>query len=151
MKKLFLLFAAFLTFNWATAQSFDPVSWTFDKIQLENGDYQLNFTAEIEEGWVIFSQFIGKGGPVPTSFHFEATENIDLIDEHPKEISPYKREGFHPIFEINLIEYRKEVTFQQNIKLKTPTSPIVGHLRFMVYNYRVGYFLQPMVIDFEFC
>lgn len=148
MKKLFLLLFAVLTFNGLSAQILDPVSWSFDKIQLDNGEYQLNFTAQMEEGWVIYSQFIEEGGPVPTSFQFNSMDGIELIDQQPKEIGDYKKEGFDPFFEMDLVKYGKEVVFQQIVRLESETTPIVGSLRFMTCNDESC--LPPKEVDFAF-
>ncbi len=148
MKKLFLLLFAVLTFNGLSAQILDPVSWSFDKVQLDNGEYQLNFTAQMEEGWVIYSQFIEEGGPVPTSFQFNSMDGIELIDQQPREIGDYKKEGFDPFFEMDLVKYGKEVVFQQIVRLESETTPIVGSLRFMTCNDESC--LPPKEVDFAF-
>ena len=131
-----LLLSLFLVFSctYLTAQIVDPVSWSFDKKTLDNGEHQLNFKAQMEEGWVIYSQFIEEGGPVPTSFHFESMDGIELIDSEPREIGDYKKEGFDPFFEMDLVKYGKEVVFQQNIRLKAENTPVVGYVRFMTCN-----------------
>lgn len=150
MKKLLLVFSVFLTLscNWAAAQILAPVSWSFDKVQLDNGEYQLNFTAQMEEGWVIYSQFIEEGGPVATSFNYESLEGIELIDAQPREIGDYKKEGFDPFFEMDLVKYGKEVVFQQTVRLESATTPIVGHLRFMTCNDESC--LPPKDVEFSF-
>ncbi|MGB0931873.1 MAG: protein-disulfide reductase DsbD family protein [Chitinophagales bacterium] len=148
MKKLLLLLFAVLPLNGLSAQILDPVSWSFDKVQLDNGEYQLNFKAQMEEGWVIYSQFIEEGGPVATSFNFDSMDGIELIDQQPREIGDYKKEGFDPFFEMNLVKYGKEVVFQQNIRLESATTPILGHLRFMTCNDESC--LPPKDVDFAF-
>ncbi len=149
MKKLLLLLLAVLSINAATAQILDPVTWSFEQITLENGEYQLNYTAKMEDGWTVYSQFLESDeGPVATSFHMESTKGIELIDEQPKEISDHKKEGFDPFFEMDLVKYSKEVIFQQKIRLASADTPIKGYLRFMTCNDEQC--LPPTNIEFAF-
>jgi len=148
MKRFLLSLFLVFTCTYATAQIVDPVTWSFDKKSLGSGEYQLNFKAQMDEGWVVYSQFIEEGGPVATSFHLESTDGIELIDKQPREIGDYKKEGFDPFFEMDLIKYGKEVTFQQNIRLKAENTPIVGHLRFMTCNDESC--LPPKEVEFSF-
>ncbi|MEZ4887196.1 MAG: cytochrome c biogenesis protein CcdA [Chitinophagales bacterium] len=148
MKRLLLLLLVCFACTSANAQILDPVSWSFEQTKLDNGDYQLNFTAQMEVGWVIYSQFIEEGGPVPTSFHFESMDGIELIDAQPREIGDYKKEGFDPFFEMDLVKYGNEVVFQQNIRLDAPNTPVVGHVRFMTCNDESC--LPPKDVEFAF-
>ena len=63
---LFLIALPFLI----SAQIYDPVSWTFSQEQISSDEIELTFSAEIEEGWYLYSQNIADDGPVPTSFIF---------------------------------------------------------------------------------
>ena len=74
MKKLILLLLA-LPFV-VSAQIYDPVTWSFTQEQISPDEIELKFTADIEEGWYLYSQTIEDDGPVPTSFIFLPSNSI---------------------------------------------------------------------------
>src|ERR1039457_6718004 len=41
--------------------------------QADNDTAYLVFTAKIDKGWHLYSQFVDAGGPIPTSFKFVPT------------------------------------------------------------------------------
>ena len=127
---------------------FDPVHWTFDKQDLGNGEYMLNFHATIDDGWYIYSQELADGGPLPTEFYFQPNGNISFLHPKPKEISDYRKEGFDNYFEMDVIKYGKEVSFQQKIKSTDPATEISGHVRFMSCD--AERCLPPQNIEFLF-
>jgi len=55
-------------------QFFDPVTWKFGYDKKGEGNYELIFTALIEEGSHIYSMDIPEGGPIPTSIVIESTD-----------------------------------------------------------------------------
>ena len=70
MKKIILfLFVAFLASK-SFAQIFNPVSWDFSHERVSESEVDLIFTATIDEGWYVYSQFCGEG-PVATIFHLK--------------------------------------------------------------------------------
>ena len=61
MKKLFttIIAAVFLSFA-AQAQMAEPVNWTFTAEKINANEYQIKLTANIEEGWYVYSQNLPK-------------------------------------------------------------------------------------------
>ena len=88
MKKLLIFIITILSFN-INAQIYAPVSWTFSQKILSENEVELNFTANIDEGWYIYSQSLSDDGPVPTEFTFQEAKNYkllgDVIEEKAKE------------------------------------------------------------------
>ena len=56
-----------------SAQVLDPISWSFSQEKTGNREYELIFTAEIENKWHLYSQKLPEGGPIPTFFRFDAS------------------------------------------------------------------------------
>lgn len=108
----------------------NPVKWSF-KAEAEEGDvYILHMDATIEDGWYIYSQHIDEGGPVPTSFSFEQDAHFETIGD-VEEVGDHRVAGYDNIFEMDVIKYKKNVSFRQKIKVTDATKPIKGSLEFM--------------------
>lgn len=113
-----------------SAQSLNPVSWTFEAKKISNNEYDLNFIAEVEEGWFIYSQNIDPdAGPIPTSINIEQQDDFELVGEVKEE--GYKKEGFDEIFQTNLIKFGKKTTFTQRVKVSNKSTIVKGYLEFM--------------------
>ncbi len=124
------------------AQIFDPVDWEFGSKALEDGSYELTFTATLDDGWYIYSQNIDEGGPIPTSFEFDdhkangdITENGDMIEK------------FDNMFEMQVRKYSKTVSFVANVKAKAGDT-VTGYLTYMTCDDKRC--LPPEDVDFEF-
>lgn len=123
-----------------------PVTWKYEREVIENDEYLLKFTAVLEEGWYIYAQDLPAGGPIPTSFKFVSAKDVKFLDKTLTEVSEHKKEGFDPIFEMDVTKYSKEVSFQQRVKLSSPDTEVRGSLRYMTCdNQRC---LPPQVEEF---
>jgi thiol:disulfide interchange protein DsbD len=144
MKKL-ILFLIALPFL-ISAQIYDPVSWTFSKEQISSDEIELTFSAEIEEGWYLYSQNIADDGPVPTSFIFFESDSFQLVGTT---IEGTPIEQFDPNFDMVLSYFKKSATFSQIIKVTTDNDfKLKGELTFMVCD--ISKCLPPEYVEFEF-
>lgn len=129
MPLLLLLFLSQL----AIAQIENPVSWRTEREALGDGVFLLTWTAEIEAGWSIYSQFTGDGGPVPTTFYFDEGNHYRRIGEVAEEGK--KKEGFDELFGTDVIKFvGSPVVFSQKVKISDFDQPITGAVEFMVCN-----------------
>ncbi len=129
MKKLVILILALFTLS-ANAQIFEPVSWSYSSRKINDTEAELIIRASIQEGWHLYSQFIGEDGPVPTSFKFNPSKDYALsgkVTETPRAIS-----AFDKTFNMQIAWHKDEVTFRQRIKLKAPKTKVTGVLEYMV-------------------
>ncbi|MEP7266681.1 MAG: hypothetical protein ABI844_03570 [Saprospiraceae bacterium] len=111
----------------------NPVSWTTTSEKLGTNEYKLVFTATIEDGWNIYSQYLkGDDGPVKTSFTYENESNIELIgnNEETGDIRKIKDE----MFGMELIKIKHKGVFTQIIKIKDINKPVTGAIEFMCCN-----------------
>lgn len=143
MKKI--IFIVFLLFAWAglNAQIMQPVKWKFYTTHIQGNKHALKFSAKIEPGWHMYSQFIEEGGPIPTSFRFKKG-NYTLI-ESVKEPTPHKEQD--PVFAMELAWFNDSVTFTQIVEVKEYPATVQGDLEFMVCNDESC--LPPEVPEFE--
>ncbi len=145
MRQLIVITLFCLSANISFSQVFTPVSWDFAAVDDGNGEYTLNFRAKIDEGWVIYSQYLeSDDGPIPTSFTYDELEGIELFGDNEEEGTI--KEEYDNIFDMNLKKISGTALFKQKIKGKSG-NVIVGYLTFMTCdNERC---LPPTDVDFE--
>lgn len=154
MKKL--LFIAGVVFGFITTvfgqddhatEIFAPVKWTYEANDLGNNEFELIFKSNIDDGWHLYSQFIGEGGPVPTSFGFDSIPEIELLG--PVEERGELETDFDPNFEMELKWYSHQVQFVQKVKLNADHVKFGGFLEFMTCDDERCLPPEFIEIDFE--
>ena len=149
MKQILYFLVALFIFNTSStktiAQIENPVKWNFNSEKVGNNEYLLKFSAEIAKTWHVYAQDIPEGGPIPTTFNFDKSDNYKLIDKTIEK--GHLEEAYDPSFDMQLKWYSNKVTFVQKVNI-TETSTIKGFLTFMTCNDEMC--LPPEDIDFEF-
>jgi len=110
-----------------------PVNWTSTSQKLSATEYNLVFTATIENGWNIYSQYLqSEDGPVKTSFSFDDENNIQLIGKNIEtgDIKKVKDE----MFDMEVIKIKNKGVFTQKVKVKDASKPITGTIEYMCCN-----------------
>lgn len=129
MKISTIILCLFACSNFVTAQTADPVRWTFKANKINDAEYNLVFTASIQKGWCIFSQYLEEGGPWPTSLNFDLSQDYELLDLTQE--SGRKKEEYDPLFGVNVIKYEGRMTLSQKVKITEPLQEINGYIEFM--------------------
>ena len=128
----------------AQGQILKPVKWKFET--KSKGKFtELYLIASIEPHWHLYSQFIGEGGPIPTSFKFEKNVSIALegkVEERSKVLSSFDKN-----FNMDLKYFEQKAVFVQKISVLKPTT-VKGSLEFMVCDDKQC--LPPDEIEFSF-
>ncbi len=138
MKRISVLLISILSLgmlysnSWAQGNDgiLKPIEWSFDKKDLGNDEFELQFTAKIENRWHLYSQHVpGEEGPQPTIFEFKKSDKYKLIG---KVEEPKPEQEFDKNFNMMLKYFSHEVTFKQKIKvLKSEPFTIEGFVEFM--------------------
>ena len=131
MKKFILLFVILTSF-FSHAQILDPVDWKFDSKKISDYEFELTFTAYIDEHWAIYSQFKVDDdlGPLPTSFNFESNSDYELVDAVVE--NDLNRITKHDsVFDMIVTKFYNEARFTQRIKLLSDSATITGNLDYM--------------------
>ncbi len=129
MKQLiFSIVSLFLAFSLAAQPA--PVEWTFEATRVQGQEYELVFTAIVEDGWYIYSQHLDEGGPIPTSFTFQESAHYTLLGQAEEE-GPHRQEGMDELFGMNVVKYGERVVFKQRIRVSDASRPVEGQLEFM--------------------
>ncbi len=133
----------------AFGQIHNPVKWSFSSKQLNDTEFNLVFTADIEDGWYVYSQYLeGDDGPVKTSFTYEKGSHFSLVGKNA-ESSSHRKEMNDPLFDnMKVIKFSEKVSFTQKVKATDLTKPISGYLEFMTCNNERC--LPPTEVDFSF-
>ena len=92
------------------SQIFNPVKWTTEYKQVSDTEFDLIFTATIEDNWVVYSQYLeNDDGPVATSFNYDEATHYELVGKN--EESGNRKESFDKVFEMNLVKFSKKGGF----------------------------------------
>ena len=150
MKKLVFFALALFTVSAVFSQE-NPVKWSYEAKKVADGptgagQYDLVFTANIQDGWYVYSQYLESDeGPIRTSFHFD--ENATAKTEGKNTEDGHKYEGYDDLFGMNIIKFNGKPTFTQRVKITGPTR-LTGNLEFMTCNNERC--LPPVEVPFRF-
>lgn len=107
-----------------------PVKWQFDLEQINETEYNVIITANIKNGWYVYSQHLESDmGPIATSITFDNASEFELISE-TEEIGN-KIEKFDKLFDMNIAKYAQKVKFVQKIRNSKNAKAVEGSLEFM--------------------
>lgn len=123
--QLSLFFSIFLTVN-LLGQS--KIQWGYTYNETNN---TVEIKAIIAEGWHLYSQHVANDiGPVPTSFVFDANDEVKMIG---KVTEPSPIQKYDENFEAMLDFFENEVVFSQRVSVKKDTS-LNGTVTYMLCN-----------------
>ena len=109
----------------------DPVTWRFGVSPTDDpGTYHLTATASVADGWNIYSQDSDAGGPIPTTFAFDAAAGYTLVDGIA-EVGKRKT-AFDEVFGVEVAKlFGPEVRFEQTVAVTDPGAVVTGYLEYM--------------------
>ncbi len=128
-----------------TAQIYDPVSWDFSYEKKSAKQFELIFTATIEEKSHIYSMDIPANGPIPTTFRFDTIQGYTL-DGKPFEVTK-PEEIFDEAFGFKIKTFSHKAEFRQKITANSPSFNVTGVVNFMACNNATC--LPPRDIEFS--
>ncbi len=127
MKPIILIIAFFLM-NTSTTfahQLMQKVHWTAQVKKINATTYDIVFTAEIDDGWAVYSQFLERNdGPLPTTFIFQthtSYQRLGVVKEGWKN----KKKEHDPIFDMVVVKYEKSAVFTQRISTKAQPTLLI--------------------------
>lgn len=132
MKKFIAVAVFILSSITGFTQILKPVKWSFSSESINEKDAYILLTANIDEGWHVYSQFIEEGGPIPTTFTFNKSADYKLIGKTSE--TPKATSAFDNNFGMQISWHERKVVFKQKIRLNKPEAKVNGTLEFMVCN-----------------
>jgi len=144
---LSILLISLFSLSNSFAQIYNPVKWSTEVKEANNGEYELLIHAKIDEEWHLYSQYLpSDDGPIATEFTFPESSDYELIG---KVEEPKAKTEYDPNFDMDLNYFEEEVTFTQKIKLLSSKSiEVVGEVYFMTCDAEKC--LPPEYVDLEF-
>src|SRR5436190_16775168 len=131
--KLLLLLLFSTSLNLFGQYSNPHVQWSFSAKKIAADQFDLVATAKIDAGFHLYSQFIGEGGPIPTTFTFEKSKDYQLLGKVKE--SGNRKEEIEPLFEnMKLIWFEDKVVFTQRVKIFKQKVGVSGSVNFMTCN-----------------
>jgi len=129
--RLFLpMFLCLLTGTAIQAQ-YNPVTWTFEAENKGEQLYAVHASATVEEGWYVYSQFLDDAGPVPTELSFDQED----VTPQGKAVETGKKvSGYDEIFGMDIVKFKEEATFTQEVQVAAGLKQVAGGVTFMVCN-----------------
>lgn len=125
----------------------DPVKVRAELVENGSNTYTLKFNVSIQEGWFIYSHYIAEDGPIPSGVEFDSLSGFELTGKLVEK-SDHRIEVFDEIFEMDLIKFKKEVQFLQDITVKDPSTIITGFFNYQTCD--AERCLPPVAIAFTF-
>jgi thiol:disulfide interchange protein len=111
------------------AQILEPVKWSFKVNRLNDREAELQFIANIEQNWHVYSQDVPPLGPRPTIFTFDKGTGYQLVG---KVMEDKPDEAYDPNFEMKVKSFAHKAVFKQKIRITTDKLfKVTGILEFM--------------------
>lgn len=122
MKRIFALFLILSSIiSVSSAQILEPVQWTFKSEKVSDTEYNLIFSATIEDTWHLYSNNLPPGGPLPTVISYENMNGFELVGE--LSVTPEAEDVYDEDFQMDTKYHSFSAKFTQKIKL-TSADPI---------------------------
>ena len=147
MKKLFSLLVLAFASMMATAQTANPVTWTFNSKKISDNVYEVQMIANMQSGWHLYSQSQPKDAiAIPTSFSFTKNPLIEM-DGKIKEMGKLEKFTDQELG-VSANQYSKMVVFSQKVKLKGKAkSNVAGNVTFQTCDDKKC--LPPKTVNFS--
>jgi thiol:disulfide interchange protein len=144
--RLFLFVFALLSMQ-TLVFSQNPVKWSFTTKDAGNGEVDLVFTGQIEDGWYTYSQDLESDmGPIPTSITFKEGPHYKIVGKAKESGDRFTK--YDKVFEMNLTKFKHTAIFTQRAKVSDYSKPITGYISYMTCNEEMC--LPPKDVDFKF-
>ena len=124
-----------------------PVEWDFAIVDIGGGEFELRYTAKIDDEWNVYSQYTDDNGPVPTYIEYEINEGVELLGKATEE--GHRKEGKDPLFDdAFVIKFLGDEDFVITQKVKAnKNSKLKGYLTYMTCD--ASHCMPPTDVDFE--
>jgi thiol:disulfide interchange protein len=132
-----------------SAQILNPVKWSFKTEKISDTEFELVFTAKIDDGWYIHSQFITGDGPIPTSINFDKNKQLRFAGKIA-ESGEKEKEEFDEVWGFVVKKFYKKSVFRQRVIVDDLNTIVRGSIEFGTCNEITGVCLPPAEIDFSF-
>ena len=128
------------------AQQLDPVKWKYSVKETSATEAELVFTATLDAGWHLYSQYTDPNGPLAIEFTFAESGDYARIG---KVQEPKAHEEMDDIFQCVVKSFSGTVTFRQKVKrISDKDFTVKGTVSYQLCN--DGSCIAPEDHDFSF-
>lgn len=146
MKKIAFLLLCALAVVGVQAQQLDPVKWKYSVKETSATEAELVFTATLDAGWHLYSQYTDPNGPLAIEFTFADSKDYERMG---KVQEPKPHEEMDDIFNCIVKSFSGTVVFRQKVKRVSDKDFVVkGTLSYQLCN--DGSCIAPEDRDFSF-
>ncbi|MBR6292161.1 MAG: thioredoxin family protein [Bacteroidales bacterium] len=146
MKRFLIVLAGILMAFGLQAQQLDPVKWTYKVNETSATEAELVFTAKLDAGWHLYSQYTDPNGPLAIVFEFTESADYQRVG---KVQEPKPHEEMDEIFGCVVKSFSGTVVFRQKIKrLNDKDFTVKGIVSYQLCN--DGSCIAPEDHDFSF-
>ena len=153
MRATFILTIGLFLCLSSKAQLSEPVHWSFKSEKISADIYKLVLTAQIDEGWYVYSQEVSGSGPLPMRIQFD--NNSEIVFEGKPIESGLKKTVFDQNFNMTVTRLLGKTTYEQFIKItgnkknaqKDSLQTVKGQLVYMTCNDEIC--LPPKKLSFN--
>ncbi len=146
MKKSILTLLGIIIAFGLWAQQLDPVKWTYKVNETSATEAELVFTAKLDAGWHLYSQYTDPNGPLAIVFTFNDSPDYQRIG---KVQEPKPHEEMDDIFQCVVKSFSGTVVFRQKIKrVSEKDFTVKGVVSYQLCN--DGSCIAPEDHDFSF-
>ena len=146
MKRFLLALAGIMIALGLQAQQLDPAKWTYTVNETSATEADLVFTAKLDAGWHMYSQYTDPMGPIAIAFTFDESADYQRIGK-VKEPKPHTE--FEKEFGCEVKSFSGTVVFRQKIKrLSDKDFTVKGIVSYQLCN--DGSCIAPEDHDFSF-
>ncbi|MCQ2271296.1 MAG: thioredoxin family protein [Bacteroidales bacterium] len=115
MKKFVIgAFAAIILLTTSLFAQENPVTWNFKTVKVNDSIAELQFQAQIQENWHLYSQYHNNGMERPIEFSFKPAKGYKRIG---KVTEPQATVHYDPVFNDTSLYFLKSVTFKQKVQI----------------------------------
>jgi hypothetical protein len=117
MKKIVFFLISVFTIGIASAQTLNPVSWSFTSKKINDKEYEIKMVATLQKGWHLYSQTQPEDAIAqPTTISFNKNPLLEF-DGKVKEVGKLEKYKDKTLGS-TAHQYSNQVTFVQKVKLK---------------------------------
>ena len=146
MKRITLLLLGIAMSLGLMAQQLDPVKWSYSVKETSATEAELVFTAKLDAGWHLYSQYTSPDGPLAIEFTFNDSPDYNRIG---KVQEPKPHEEMDEIFGCVVKSFSGTVVFRQKVKrLAEKDFNVTGTFSYQLCN--DGSCIAPEDRDFSF-
>ena len=146
MKKIILTLLGTVIAFGLWAQQLDPVKWSYSVKETSPTEAELVFTAKLDAGWHLYSQYTSPDGPLAIEFTFADSKDYQRIG---KVAEPKPHEEMDEIFGCIVKSFSGTVVFRQKVKrLAEADFTVTGTVAYQLCN--EGSCIAPEDHDFSF-